>query len=227
MHFTQYVGSGVKLTPAAVSQVDRLSGRIEQLWLLIDQAVAQTQATPQLKAALDAVTTGFRAEEAKTYGAMYEAARDGKPAGMSLADWRSWTQKSLATILQMRDAAFDQAKAEIDAGLTQANWQLALSLLAILAVTGIVIGIVMLFHRGVVRPLGQLAESVGLMLSGADDAKIPAKVRMVEIRRDQPCARRLPDQYPAHPCTRASGAGGRRRASGPRPVDGGGGQRRR
>ncbi len=181
VHFTQYVGSGVKLTPAAVSQVDRLSGRIEQLWLLIDQAVAQTQATPQLKTALDAVTTGFRAEEAKTYGAMYEAARDGKPAGMSLADWRAWTQKSLATILQMRDAAFDQAKAEIDAGLTQANWQLALSLLAILAVTGIVIGIVMLFHRGVVRPLGQLAESVGLMLSGADDAKIPAKVSMVEI----------------------------------------------
>ncbi len=181
VHFTQYVGSGVKLTPTAVSQVDRLSGRIEQLWLLIDQAVVQTQATPQLKAALDIVATGFRAEEAKTYGAMHEAARDGKPAGMSLADWRAWTQKSLATILQMRDAAFDQAKAEIDAGLTRARWQLALSLLAILVVTGVVAGIVMLFHRGVVRPLGQLATSVDLMLSGADDARIPAKVGMVEV----------------------------------------------
>ena len=181
VHFTQYVGSGIKLTPTAVSQVDRLSGRIEQLWLLIDQAVAQTQATPELKAALDTVATGFRAEEIKTYGAMYEAARDGKPAAMALADWRAWTQKSLATILQMRDAAYLQATAEIDAHLTVAGWQLALSLLAILIVTGIVAGVVMLFHRGVVRPLGQLSASVELMLSGADDARIPAKVGMVEI----------------------------------------------
>ncbi|HEY5794577.1 MAG TPA: hypothetical protein VIU82_06150, partial [Bosea sp. (in: a-proteobacteria)] len=181
VHFTQYVGSGTKLTPVAVSQVDRLSGRIEQLWLLIDQALAQMVATPQLKTALDTVKTNFRDEEARTYGAMYEAARDGKPAGMSLADWRAWTQKSLATILQMRDAAFEQAKAEIDADLSAAGWRLALSLLAILVVTGTVVGIVMLFHRGVVRPLGQLANSVGLMLSGADDARIPAQVGMVEI----------------------------------------------
>ena len=181
VHFTQYVGSGTKLTPAAISQVDRFSGRIEQLWLLIDQALAQMEATPQLKAALETVKTGFRDEEARTYGAMYEAARDGKPAGMSLTDWRAWTQKSLATILQMRDAAFEQAKAEIDADLSLAGWRLALSLLAILVVTGTVVGIVLMFHRGVVRPLGQLANSVGLMLSGADDARIPAKVGMVEI----------------------------------------------
>ncbi|POR51933.1 methyl-accepting chemotaxis protein [Bosea psychrotolerans] len=181
VHFTQYVGSGIKLTPAAVSQVDRLSGRIEQLWLLIDQAVTQMQTTPQLKTALEIVKTGFRDEESKTYGTMYEAARDGKPVAIALADWRSWTQKSLATILQMRDAAFEQAKVEIDADLSSAGWRLALSLLAILVVTGLVVGIVLLFHRGVVRPLGQLADSVGLMLSGADDARIPAKVNMVEI----------------------------------------------
>jgi methyl-accepting chemotaxis protein len=181
VHFTQYVGSGVKLTPAATSQVDRFSGRIEQLWVLIDQAVAQMEVTPQLKAALATVQTGFREEEAKTYRTMYEAARDGTPPGMSLTDWRAWTQKSLATILQMRDAAFSQATAEIDAGITKAGWQLALSLVAILLVTGTVIGIVWLFQRGVVRPLGQLAESVGLMLSGADDARIPSKVGMVEV----------------------------------------------
>jgi methyl-accepting chemotaxis protein len=33
----------------------------------------------------------------------------------------------------------------------------------------------------VVRPLGQLAKSVELMLSGAEDARIPAKVNMVEV----------------------------------------------
>ncbi|PTM40407.1 methyl-accepting chemotaxis protein [Bosea sp. 124] len=181
VHYTQFVGSGVKLTPIAVSQVDRSSGRIEQLWLLIDQALAQMQTTAQLKTALEAAKTGFRDEEARTYGAMHEAARDGKPAGISLADWRAWTQKSLATILQMRDAAFEQARAEIDADLSLAGWRLVLSLLAILVVTGVVVGVVLLFHRGVVRPLGQLANSVGLMLSGADDAKIPAKVNMVEI----------------------------------------------
>jgi methyl-accepting chemotaxis protein len=181
VHFTQYVGSGVKLTPAATSQVDRFSGRIEQLWVLIDQAVAQMEVTPQLKAALATVQTGFREEEGKTYRTMYEAARDGTPPGMSLTDWRAWTQKSLATILQMRDAAFSQATAEIDAGITKAGWQLAFSLVAILLVTGTVIGIVWLFQRGVVRPLGQLAESVGLMLSGADDARIPSKVGMVEV----------------------------------------------
>ncbi|SIR22503.1 hypothetical protein, partial [Bosea sp. TND4EK4] len=181
VHFTQYVGSGTKMTPAAVSQVDRFSGRIEQLWVLIDQAVAKMEMSPQLKAALGTVQTGFREEEGKTYQAMYQAARDGTAPGMTLADWRAWTQKSLATILQMRDAAFEQARVEIDAGLTRAGWQLALSLVAILAVTGIVIGILLLFHRGVVRPLGQLADSVGLMLSGAEDARIPARVGMVEI----------------------------------------------
>ncbi|PZN92790.1 MAG: hypothetical protein DCF30_22570, partial [Hyphomicrobiales bacterium] len=181
VHFTQYVGSGVKLTPTAVSQVDRFSGRIEQLWVLVDQALAQMEITPQLRTAIETVKTGFRDEEIKTYGAMYEAARDGKPAGMSLPDWRAWTQKSLATILQMRDAAFEQAKTEIDAGLTLAGWQLALSLVAILIVTGAVVGVVWLFHRGVVRPLSQLADSVGLMLSGAEDARIPAKVGMVEV----------------------------------------------
>ncbi|HEV7257327.1 MAG TPA: hypothetical protein VGN82_06055, partial [Bosea sp. (in: a-proteobacteria)] len=181
VHFTQYVGSGTKLAPEAVSQVNRLSGRVEQLWLLVDQALAQTQPTAQLRAAVEAVKTGFRDEESKTYSAMYEAARDGKPAGMSLVDWRAWTQKSLATILQMRDAAFEQARVEIDEDLSIAGWRLALAVLAILVVTGVVIGVVTLFHRGVVRPLGQLANSVGLMLSGAEDAKIPAKVGMVEV----------------------------------------------
>ncbi|MGQ3285015.1 methyl-accepting chemotaxis protein [Bosea sp. (in: a-proteobacteria)] len=181
VHFTQYVGSGVKMTPAAVSQADRLSGRIEQLWVLIDQAIAQMEVTPQLKAALATVQTGFREEEAKTYRAMYEAARDGTPAGMSLADWRTWTQASLATILQMRDAAYQQATVEIDGALAMARWQLALSLLAILAVTAVVVAVVFLFNRGVVQPLGKLADSVGLMLSGADDARIPPRVGMVEI----------------------------------------------
>jgi methyl-accepting chemotaxis protein len=181
VHYTQYVGSGSKLTPATISQVDRLTGRIEQLWVLVDQALVQMPATPQLKTALDTVKAGFRDEELKTYAAMYEAARDGKPAGMSLPDWRAWVQKSLATILQMRDAAFESAKADIDSSISQAGWRLALSLLAILAVTGVVVGIVVVFNRGVVRPLGKLAHSVDLMLSGAEDAKIPAKVGMVEI----------------------------------------------
>ncbi|MGX5735251.1 hypothetical protein, partial [Bosea thiooxidans] len=181
VHYTQYLGSGTKLAPATIAQADRLTGRIEQLWALVDQALVQMQSTPQLKTALDAVKTGFRDEEPKTYAAMYEAARDGKPAGMSLPDWRSWVQKSLATILQMRDAAFDSAKADIDSNISMARWQLALSILAILAVTGVVVVIVIVFNRGVVRPLGRLADSVGLMLSGAEDAKIPARVGMVEI----------------------------------------------
>jgi len=179
--YTQYVGSGTKLSPETLSQADRMTGRIEQLWVLVDQALVQMQSTPQLKTALDVVKTGFRDEELKTYAAMYSAARDGKPAGMSLPDWRVWVQKSLATILQMRDAAFDMAKADIDSNISMARWQLALSILAILVVTGVVVGIVFVFNRGVVRPLGRLADSVGLMLSGAEDAKIPARVGMVEI----------------------------------------------
>ncbi|WP_156410422.1 hypothetical protein, partial [Bosea sp. Root381] len=181
VHYTQFVGSGVKLTPEAISQVNRLGGRIEQLWELVDQSLAQMAATPQLRAAIEGAKTGFRDEETRTYAAMYEAAREGKPAGMSLADWRAWTQKSLATILQMRDAAFEQARAEINADLSVAGWRLALSLLAILVVTGAVVTVVLLFNRGVVRPLGRLARSVELMLSGADDAQIPARVGMVEV----------------------------------------------
>jgi methyl-accepting chemotaxis protein len=181
VHFTQYIGSGVKLTPAALSQVDRLSGRIEQLWILADQTLAQMETTPPLKTALAAVQGGFRDEENKTYRAMYEVARDGQPAAMSLPEWRAWTQASLATILQMRDAAFEQARREVNEGLTRAGWQLALSLLAILVVTCVVVGVVVLFNRGVVQPLGKLAESVGLMLSGADDAQIPSRVGMIEI----------------------------------------------
>ncbi|MCU4181198.1 hypothetical protein, partial [Bosea sp. BH3] len=181
VHYTQYVGSGTKLAPATIAQADRLTGRIEQLWALVDQALVQMQSTPQLTAALDVVKTGFRDEELKTYAAMYEAARDGKPVSMSLPEWRSWVQKSLATILQMRDAAFESAKADIDSNISMARWQLVLSILAILAVTGVVIAIVFVFNRGVVRPLGRLAGSVELMLSGAEDAKIPAKVGMVEI----------------------------------------------
>ncbi len=181
VHLTQYVGSGTKLSQAALSQVERLSGRVEQLWLLIDQAGDQMVATPQLEAALAAAKSGFRDEETKTYASMYAAARDGQPVAMTLPEWRAWTQKSLATLLQMRDAAFEQAKAEINADVSAAGWRLALSLLAILAVTAIVVGVVVLFNRGVVRPLGRLAESVGLMLSGADDARIPARVGMVEI----------------------------------------------
>ncbi|WP_186420493.1 methyl-accepting chemotaxis protein [Bosea sp. CS1GBMeth4] len=179
--FTQYVGSGARLTPAAVAAVDRNTGRIEQLGVLIDQALARLVITPQLQTAIDAVKTGFRDEETRTYTAMYEAARDGKPPGMSLPDWRAWAQASLATILQLRDAAYRQATAQIDADIARAGWQLALALLAILAVTGIVAGIVMLFNRGVVRPLGKLARSVELMLSGAADAQIPPKVGMVEV----------------------------------------------
>ncbi|KPH80858.1 HAMP domain-containing protein, partial [Bosea vaviloviae] len=181
VYLTQYTGSGNKLTPFALSDVDRLSGRVEQLWLLIDQALHQMVTTPQLEAGLATAKTGFKDEENKTYGSMYAAARDGLPPPMSLSDWRPWTQKSLATILQMRDAAFEQAKTQINADLTAARWQLALSLLAILAVTAAVIGVVFLFNSGVVRPLGKLAESVGLMLSGAEDARVPAKVGMVEI----------------------------------------------
>jgi len=181
VHYTQFVGSGVKMTPEAIAQVNRLRGRIEQLWELADQSLAQMEITPRLRSALESAKTGFRDEETRTYAAMYEAARDGKPAAMSLPDWRVWTQKSLATILQIRDAAFEQGHAEIDAELSLAGWRLALSLLAILVVTGAVVVVVLLFNRGVVRPLGRLADSVGLMLSGADDAHIPAKVGMVEI----------------------------------------------
>jgi methyl-accepting chemotaxis protein len=58
--FSTYIGNGVKLSPTALSQVDRFSGRIEQLWQLVDQALAQMEPTPRLKSALQAVKTGFR-----------------------------------------------------------------------------------------------------------------------------------------------------------------------
>ena len=178
---SQYVADPQKFSADRIAEIDQVSGRIAQMWRMVEATVAEMTPSPALAAALTAARTQFIDENAKTYHELYLAARNGTPPRFNLADWRAWTQVSLKTLPGIRDAAALQMRADSDARIGAARLSFTVALCALVLIVAAMIGTVLLFSRRVVTPLNGLSRTVAEMLAGSETVSMPKRVGMEEI----------------------------------------------
>jgi methyl-accepting chemotaxis protein len=171
-----------------------MTGQIEQAWGSIKRMVAGLPGSPRLQQELVRRQEQFDQDVEPKYRRVLSAARarssaaaDGPlPAwpedlAKDLTTFRTWSVPTGAAILDVRDAALNEAIAQSQAKADQALVQIFIAL-ALVAVGGILsAAAIMLLLRRLVWPLHQMTDSVERIAGGELDLVVPNSDRSDEL----------------------------------------------
>ena len=173
--------SGERLSDAQREEFGRLAGRIEGTWKLIQDERRLTNLPPELDSAIDAVD--------RLYFAGFRPMRDqivrdlaaGKSAYVAPREWLELSTPGRESLYQVSKTAFDLARAHALALAGDAERELSIALLfmALFLAIGVFTGSYV--FRRVVRPIGQITQTMGLVADGDLSCDIPFRDRTDEI----------------------------------------------
>ncbi len=175
------ISAGAKASPAQVSAIGAMSGRIDGAWARV---------SPRLQGASHAVLTAVHAAQdawfkdfGPTRDAVLLAAAQGAPWPLSANDWFARATTAINALI----AAQAQAGEDVEAALARERSHLNNILLgtaALLAMAAAVGGVILWYvRRGVAGPLQRAITAVDLLAAGNLDVEIPAHRAHDEIGR--------------------------------------------
>ena len=170
------------ITPAALEDVARSVGHIEEVWAQILTMRDTRTLAPGIIAAIGLVQSRYFETNGAIYDRMIAAGRSGAPY-MPVADFRRDHAAGNASPFLLRDAAINDAilRAETLATLAMSSlWQAILLLTAVIMV---VAGSTWWFTRRVVAPLRELTAAVMALAARDHAATIPHQNRRDEVGR--------------------------------------------
>ena len=180
-------GQGV--TPEQILAADRLTGQLQQAWDSARRMIEASGSAP-LQQELARQTENYLRTEEPRWRQLIDLARArlAAPAGAALPEWphplpqfRAWTVPAQARILQMRDAALEQALADARAAASEARAaflaDLALAVLALALSAGAVLALL----RRVVLPLQRMTATVERIAQGDLGVTVPCAGRADEL----------------------------------------------
>jgi methyl-accepting chemotaxis protein len=170
--------------PATGNELDRfltLSGRIDELWLLIQRNVTRIDNPGALRDALDQVDNKFFKTVATLYQPLMPVLRGGPLQNPDLAGFRSRQSPALDATLTVRDTALDRLIAQTRTGQAEARVMLWAMIAASVAVVLLVVGAALYFRRRVITPLGSLTGSVEKLAAGDLAVEVAHAQRQDEI----------------------------------------------
>ncbi|WP_247888165.1 methyl-accepting chemotaxis protein [Azospirillum brasilense] len=173
--------NGAAPTPERVVALTELNGKIAILWQQIGKTVENLGSPPDLVKALDHMQATIMSEGEARFQAVVAAARNGTASPVPFAEWNKWAGPMLNNILVMRDAALLNAKEQNAGALSQAWWQLGISLTiiaAILAAFGVAL---LLMFRQVIRRLHRLTAAILRLAENDLTVEIPQPTAADEI----------------------------------------------
>jgi methyl-accepting chemotaxis protein len=170
--------------PAKSEDLDRfltLSGRIDELWLLIQRNVGRLDNPGALRGALERVDADFFKTVATLYQPLMPALRGGALPSTDVAGFRSRQSPALDATLTVRDTALDRLVAQTRTGQSEARVMLGLMIAASVAVIILVVGSAWYFRRRVINPLGSLTGSIEQLAAGDLSVDVGQAGRQDEI----------------------------------------------
>ena len=170
--------------PAMGDELDRflaLSGRVDELWLLIQRNVTRIDNPGALQGALDRVANDFLKTVDTLYQPLMPVLRGIPMQNADVAAFRSRQSPALDATLAVRDTALDRLIVQARAAQDSARLSLGLLAAATIAVIVIVIGAAWYFRRRVILPLGSLTTSVERLAAGDLDVQVAHAERQDEI----------------------------------------------
>ncbi|MDP3418187.1 methyl-accepting chemotaxis protein [Falsiroseomonas sp.] len=178
--------SGTPVTPQSVQTAEALTAGVAQAWASVQRLLAASPASATLEAALDGQKRNFVERNEPHWRRQVETARQRLSAPetawtTSFAEFRTWSRPAQAAILELRDAALDEAAASAARGIAAAQTGLALALgLAGLCFAAALGGALLLLRR-LVSPIRALTASVGGIAAGELHRTVPGRGRTDEL----------------------------------------------
>jgi methyl-accepting chemotaxis protein len=165
--FSSLVGSNAPGTPDLFATVADLRARVDEHWRTIQFMLRQSGNPPELAAAVKNIETDYFGVATPLHDGLLQAARDGKPYGLSIADVRGKQVKiMLPAILTMRDAALGMAFEADRADRARALRALVLMIVLMAGVLTVCGGSAWGFSRLVLMPLDGLTGIIGQLAAG-------------------------------------------------------------
>jgi methyl-accepting chemotaxis protein len=178
---------GAPIQAEALEGLVELSGRLTDAMANIERLV-EASAAPRLTRALADLKRLF-GQEADPYWrsflrvarARLQPATAETPWPQDTATYSRYTIQTLARLLDMRDAALDEALERASADDSSARMRLAASVAGMVVTGGVVVLALLLLMRGMVAPLGQLTGTVRRIGEGELTLAVPARDRPDEL----------------------------------------------
>jgi len=169
------------LTAAEATIVDRSQGRIEVGRERIESAFDQIGRPERLaKPMKEAIDGYFGAAAAKIEKEMLAARGDAKYT-VGVDEWADLIVPAVQRFLLVRDAALAEAAERARAARDGALMTLALAAAVVVALLGLLAGVMLVMRRRVIQPLATFTDVIGDLASGRHDVAVPDVNRADEI----------------------------------------------
>jgi methyl-accepting chemotaxis protein len=182
--------SGRPIPPEQLIAAEHMTGRVEQAWETVQRMVAALNDAPALAAEVQRQIQVFQNRDAVRWNRLMEWARARATPGAPATPWpedltafRAWSVPAQASILQLRDAALDQALAKARGMTHAASLQLGIALALVLVTALISAAAALLLLRRVVSPLQATTDVVDRIATGELTTPVPGQDRRDELGR--------------------------------------------
>ncbi|NGM21788.1 methyl-accepting chemotaxis protein [Roseomonas stagni] len=178
---------GAPIQPEALEGLVELSGRVAESVANIERLV-EASGAPRLTRALEEQKR-LLGQEADPYWrsflrvarARLQPATANTPWPQDTAAFSAYTIRTLARLLDMRDAALDEALERAAAADASARFQLGVSVAGMVLTAALMAAALVMLLRGMVAPLGQLTGTVRRIGEGELTLAVPARERPDEL----------------------------------------------
>ena len=161
--------------------LERVAGRMESVWGLLQEEANRTATPVQLRDAINAADDAYYKAFLPLRATVIEELSEGRSVETMMGEWAQLGEASRLSVYAIANTAYALASghAEQQFATAERNFYAALALMLVCLATGI--AAVVYVIRGVSQPITQIAEAMNLVADGSLPRTIPFDYRTDEI----------------------------------------------
>jgi methyl-accepting chemotaxis protein len=174
------VGSQRVATEAEKLDLSRLQGRNDQILMSLQELRGNPATSSNVAAALGRMNDAY----VDRFGKELKFAKEGASSGKyehDLDTYYAESQRGLGTIIEVRDAFYDNAAQTLASAYSSARLSFLIALAGLIAVAAASIGLVTMVRRRVCKPIVGLTATMSRLAGGDVSCEIPGAARNDEI----------------------------------------------
>jgi len=158
-----------------------LAGRIDGMWMLLEDEARLAGTPPDLKKAIDTANTLYFAQFRPLHDAVVEDLEAGRPVHISQREWLRQSLPGQQSIFLVARAALNVASSHAIEQLHDAERNFYVSILFMIFFSSVGLLTALYVSRGVVRPITRITDTMRLVADGDLACELPFEGRADEI----------------------------------------------
>ena len=173
--------AGKPPSQAQLLALERVAGRMESIWGLLQEEATRTATPAQLREAIKAADEAYYKAFLPLRATVIQELSEGRSVETMMGEWAQLGETSRLSVYAIASTAYALASAHAEQQFATAerNFYAALVLMLVCLATGT--AAVVYVIRGVSQPITQIAEAMNLVADGSLPKKIPFEYRTDEI----------------------------------------------